>query len=221
MKIRIAVFATIILALGVTFWYAVHTGDDHLSPKELKALGFASLAEPKQIEELDLVDHTGASFGPSNLEGKWTYAFFGFTHCPNICSETMSLLQQTEQRLSETLSPEVFASFQGMFVSVDPARDDVKTVGEFVSYFSPNFVGLTGSETAIRQFADTVGVGYERMETNTSALDYLVDHQGHIVVFSPAGSCIGYIKQPHELTQLARIFRYLAISSKERQDSSS
>lgn len=219
MKIRIAVFAGIILVLGVTFWYAVHTGDDHLSPKELKALGFAPL-EPKQIEELELVDHTGVPFGPSNLEGKWTYAFFGFTHCPNFCGETMSLLRQTEQRLSETISPEVFASFQGMFVSVDPARDVVETVGEFVSHFSPNFIGLTGSETAIRQFADTVGVGYERMEANTSELDYLVDHQGHIVVFSPEGSCIGYIKRPHDPTQLARIFRYLVSSSQEAQTSS-
>lgn len=220
MKIRIAIFAVIILILGGAYWYAVQTDDDRLSPQELKALGLVELEVPAEIEELELLDHEAARFGSENLKGKWTYAFFGYTHCPDICPITLSLLRETEERLSETASSEVFSQFRGMFVSVDPSRDDVETVKRFVSHFSPNFVGVTGSEASIKQFADTVGVGFTRMGSNTSALEYLVEHQGHIVIFSPEGSCYGYIKPPHDATQLARIFRYLVSSSKDQQTTS-
>ncbi len=217
MKIRIAIFAVIILVLGGAFWYAVQSGDDRLSAQELKALGLVELTEPTKIGELVLLDHQAADFGAEDLKGKWTYAFFGYTHCPDICPITLSLLRETEEQLSDTASSEVFNQFRGMFVSVDPSRDDVETVKRFVSHFSPNFVGLTGTEANIKQFADTVGVGFTRMGSNTSALEYLVEHQGHIVIFSPDGSCFGYIKPPHDPTQLARIFRYLVSSSQEKQ----
>lgn len=220
MKIRIAIFAVIILVLGGAFWYAVQTDDDRLSAQELKALGFVELTEPTEIGELELLDHQSADFGKEDLKGKWTYAFFGYTHCPDICPITMSLLRETEERLSATTSSEIFSKFRGMFVSVDPSRDDVETVNRFVTHFSPNFVGLTGLEANIKQFADAVGVGFTRMGSNTSALQYLVEHQGHIVIFAPDGSCYGYIKPPHDATQLARIFRYLVSSSQESQTTS-
>ncbi|MXW52619.1 MAG: SCO family protein [Gammaproteobacteria bacterium] len=220
MKIRIAIFAVIILVLGGAYWYAVQTGDDRLSAQELKALGLVELTVPTEVGELVLLDHQAADFGAEDLKGKWTYAFFGYTHCPDICPITLSLLRETEEQLSENASSEVFSQFRGMFVSVDPTRDDVETVKRFVSHFSPNFVGLTGTEANIKQFADTVGVGFMRMGSNTSALEYLVEHQGHIVIFSPDGSCYGYIKPPHDPTQLARIFRYLVSSSQEAQTSS-
>lgn len=220
MKIRIAIFAVIILVLGGAYWYAIHTGDDRLSAQELKALGLVELSESTEVGELVLLDHQADEFGAEDLKGKWTYAFFGYTHCPDICPITLSLLRETEEQLSETASSEIFSQFRGMFVSVDPSRDDVETVKRFVSHFSPNFVGVTGSEESIKQFADTVGVGFTRMGSNTSALEYLVEHQGHIVVFSPDGTCYGYIKPPHNATQLARIFRYLVNSTQESQTTS-
>ena len=220
MKIRIAIFAVIILILGGAYWYAVQTGSDRLSPQELKALGLVELEIPTEIGELELLDHQAADFGSEDLKGKWTYAFFGYTHCPDICPITMSLLRETEEQLNETTSSEVLKQFRGMFVSVDPSRDDVETVREFISHFSPNFVGVTGPEANIKQFADTVGVGFSRMGSSTSTLEYLVEHQGHIVIFSPDGFCYGYIKPPHDPTQLARIFRYLVKSAQERQTTS-
>lgn len=216
MKLRVALLVFIVLGLGGTYWYAVHSSNDRMSPQELKALGLVELDMPVQIQELELLDHDGAAFGPENLKGKWTYAFFGFTNCPDICPITMEILRETEERLNQTTSSKTFSMFRGMFVSVDPGRDDVWTVKEFVSHFSPNFIGLTGTENEIKQFADMVGVGYSRIGSSTSALEYLVEHQGHVVVFSPDGQCFGYIKSPHDPTQLARIFRYLAKSSPEQ-----
>lgn len=209
MKLKILILVLLVVAIGFLYWYSAHSGRVTMSPEQLKALGLVVLPEPPQIENLDLLDQDGEPFNVSVLRGKWTYAFFGFTNCPDICPITMSLLQQVEDRLNETSRPEVAGMFQGLFVSVDPTRDDPPTVKEFIANFSPNFIGVTGEEKEIRRFADKVAVGYRRIGTPTSELEYMMEHQGHIVVFSPEGTCYGFIKPDHNTTQLVRIFLHL------------
>ncbi len=221
MKTRIVVLVLVIAALGGLYWFSVHSGQAGMSDEQLKALGLVELPEPKATTGLEFVNQYGEPFEFSETHGKWTYAFFGFTNCPDICPITMSLLKRAEDQIYETAKPDSAAKFQGMFVSVDPERDDVDAVKNFVAHFSPRFVGLTGSEAAIAKLAEKSAVGFSRIASTTSELEYLIEHQGHIVVFSPEGSIHGFIKPPHDPTQLTRIFLHLdaAKTRSERQSS--
>ncbi len=209
MKLKIGALVALIAIVGALYWLSVHSDKVGMTAKQLKALGLVELLERTDVGVLKLVDQDGNPFDGSALQGRWTYAFFGYTHCPDICPLTMSLLKQVEQRLNETVDPVIATAFQGVFVTVDPVRDDAATVKEFIANFSPNFLGVTGTEEEISELAGKVAVGYTRIGSSDSRLEYLVEHQGHIVVFSPDGHCYGYIKPEHDTTQLVRIFLHL------------
>ena len=194
--------------LGGLFWFGQANKDRPLDTEQLKALGFVQLPSPRVLEGVDLLTQSGEPFDGDQLTGKWTYAFFGYTNCPDICPVTMDILRRTVDRFQDTFTAEEFALFQGMFVSVDPSRDGVEEVREFVARYSDSFLGVTGSEATIKDFATQVGVGYERIPS-TSELQYLVEHQGHLVVFDPQGDCIGYIKEPFDTVQLTKLFQHL------------
>lgn len=196
------------LAIGGLFLFGQVNKDRPLDTEQLKALGFVQLPTPRVLEDINLLTQSGELFDGSQLEGKWTYAFFGYTNCPDICPVTMRILGRAADRFQDTLTAEEFALFQGMFVSVDPTRDGVEEVREFVSTYSDSFLGITGSDATIKDFAEQVGVGYERIPS-TSELKYLVEHQGHLVVFNPQGDCIGYIKEPFDTVQLTKLFQHL------------
>ncbi|MXZ55379.1 MAG: SCO family protein [Gammaproteobacteria bacterium] len=201
-------FGGVMLAIGGLFLFGQVNKDRPLDTEQLKALGFVQLPTPRVLEDINLLTQSGELFDGSQLEGKWTYAFFGYTNCPDICPVTMRILGRAADRFQDTLTAEEFALFQGMFVSVDPTRDGVEEVREFVSTYSDSFLGITGSDATIKDFAEQVGVGYERIPS-TSELKYLVEHQGHLVVFNPQGDCIGYIKEPFDTVQLTKLFQHL------------
>ena len=201
-------FGVVMLAIGGLFLFGQVNKDRPLDTEQLKALGFVQLPTPRVLEDVDLLTQSGELFDGSQLEGKWTYAFFGYTNCPDICPVYMNVLERTADRFQDALTSEEFELFQVLFVSVDPTRDGVEEVREFVARYSDSFLGITGSETKIKDFAEQVGVGYERI-ASTSELQYLVEHQGHLVVFNPHGDCMGYIKEPFDTVQLTKLFQHL------------
>ena len=201
-------FGVVMIAIGGLFLFGQVNKDRPLDTEQLKALGFVQLPSPRVLEDIDLLTQSGELFDGSQLSGKWTYAFFGYTNCPDICPVTMNILGRTLDRFQNTFTAGEIALFQGMFVSVDPTRDGVEEVREFVARYSESFLGVTGSDVTIKDFAEQVGVGYERIPS-TSELQYLVEHQGHLVVFSPQGDCVGYIKEPLDTVQLTKLFQHL------------
>ena len=73
-----------------------------LSDAQLKEMGVFILPTPREISEFALTSHRGEPFTLEDLEGRWTFAFFGFTNCPDICPTSMSVLGQAQTRLSES-----------------------------------------------------------------------------------------------------------------------
>lgn len=211
-KYQFIVFFSVVLSMiGGLFWFAQANKDQTFDAEQLNALGLVQLPVPRSLEGVELLDQNGDYFDGSQLIGKWTYAFFGFTNCPDICPVTMNFLESAENRIRETLDVDQFNVFQGMFVSVDPSRDGVEEVREFVARYSDSFLGVTGTEEQIAEFARQVAVGYRRIPS-ASELQYLVEHQGNIVIFDPMGDCFGYIKPPFDTVQLTRLFQYLVQS---------
>ncbi len=210
----ITVFAGLVLVLGGLFWLSQSSKDKPLNEEEAQALGFLRLPEPRLISDFDMLDQFGNPFDQSALKEKWSYAFFGYTNCPDVCPITLGALGRAEERILESLPKKLSDQFQGLFVSVDPQRDTVEEVRGYVEHFSENLIGLTGDPDAITQLAEEVGVWYQRINS-ASELQYLMEHQDYLVIINPEGNCMGYIKPPFDTVQLTRVFKELT-----REDSS-
>lgn len=109
---------------------------------KLALVSGTALNPGKPIQPFDLLDHHGEKFDINRLKGKWTILFFGFTNCPDICPVTMHFLKSVKKSLIEK---NAWDNVQVGFLTVDPARDTVEQLSNYVPHFDPEFVGITGS----------------------------------------------------------------------------
>lgn len=117
----------------------------------------------------------------SDYRGKLVALYFGYTFCPDVCPTTLAELGQAVKQLGPKAE-----EIQVLMVTVDPERDTPERLAEYVSYFNPAFVGLTGTPDQIAAAATPFGIYYEKHE-GTPATGYLVDHTATISVLDRAG----------------------------------
>jgi protein SCO1/2 len=173
-----------------------------MGTSELKINGAYMFDTPRAFKPFVLTDHLGQQFVPSRFDDKWTLVFFGFTHCPDVCPTTMSLLNQLMIKLAETGDDE---DTQVIMVSVDPARDTVDVLAQYVPYFNPGFIGVTGQFLDIHRFATQLNTPFRKvMEEDGS---YQVEHGGNIALINPKGHYHGFFKTPHDLAKLRATYR--------------
>ena len=152
-----------------------------------------------------MVDHQGRPFSLENLKGKWTLIYFGFTHCPDICPTTLAKLSQVVKQLDSDVADQT----QVLMVSVDPARDTPEKLAEYVPYFHPDFVGVTGEFVQTMSLAQNVNVAFNKVMLDD---DYTVDHTGNIVLINPYGHYHGFFRPPFELAKLKTTFQSIVKS---------
>jgi protein SCO1/2 len=136
-------------------------------------------AAPATAPELALKDQDGRPFSLASLRGGPTLVFFGYTHCPDVCPATMGILSQ----VLTAYGP----SMHVVFVTVDPERDTVAWLKEYVRYMPAGFTALTGAATEIRTAADAWGVRYARVEGGDSA-GYSMSHTAEVFAVDGAGT---------------------------------
>lgn len=166
---RSAILAILALLVGalVAFGYSRMLTPD---------AGQASIGGPFQ-----LVDMNGRSVDQSVLKGKWSFVFFGFTHCPDICPTTLALLGDVQDQLAKQKH-----ETSVVFVSLDPARDTPAVLKTYLS--SPglpkNLTGLTGTPEQVATAAKAYRVYYQKAG---SGEDYMIDHSSVIYLMAPDG----------------------------------
>jgi len=181
-----------------------------LSDEALRELGTFVLPRPRALAEFSLVNHRSESFGLEQFQGVWSFVYFGFTSCPDICPVTLSVLSQVERQLKEQADVTLYENFQVILVSVDPERDDVATLKQYVENFSDRFIGVTGNNTEIGKLARQLNVAYGKVPDLSSPVGYQVEHSGNIVVLNPRGHYHGFIKMPHSTGQIIDSYRTLS-----------
>jgi protein SCO1/2 len=173
-----------------------------MTAAELRLNGAYVFDTPRALPDFELVDHHGAPFTRERLEGGWTLVFFGFTFCPDICPTTMALLAQLAEQL-EGLPEE--ADTRVVMVSVDPARDTVEQLAQYVPYFNPDFLGVTGEFLDIHRFATALNTPFRKVPGQGE--DYQVDHSANLVLINPRGDYHGFFKAPLDLARLKVTYR--------------
>ncbi len=132
--------------------------------------------------DFSLTDDSGAPVTGRSFEGHTTLVYFGYTHCPDLCPETMARLMQVLQRVGPDAD-----NTRILFVSVDPARDTPPLLRAYVRAFDEKHaVGLTGSDRAIEAVAQRYRIAYQ-MEKRDPHGAYEVSHSSGVYIFDREG----------------------------------
>lgn len=188
--------AIVALVLGLTV-NKVLSSRSQSDPAALLDAGIVLLPQNRSLPALTLTNQDGQPVAVDQLKGDWTLLFFGYTFCPDICPATLAQLRQLQGQLPE----ETLARLKVVMVSVDPHRDTPEQLSKYLNYFDAGFKGLTGEETTLQKFANSVSIPY--IPADTSKENYTVDHSGNLVIIGPDGTQRGFIRAPINNAKLA------------------
>ncbi len=121
----------------------------------------------------------GAWVTQGSYRGKITLLYFGYTHCPDVCPATLSNLADVLKDLGPRAN-----DVRVLFVSVDPARDNLATLKEYVTAFAPQIDGLRGNDNEIAKLAQRYRVLYSVKQTPQGEE---VMHSGSVFIFDAQG----------------------------------
>ncbi|MDR3478299.1 MAG: SCO family protein [Gammaproteobacteria bacterium] len=170
------------------------------------------LPMPKDISDFKLTDNAGQAFTKDSLKGRWTLMFFGFTNCGMVCPTTMSALNKMYATLATDLPREKMP--QVVMVSVDPDRDSVQRMNEYVTSFNPHFIGARAELSQIETLEKELHLVAVKMDVEGQAKDhYTINHSTEILVFNPNGQLQAYMSSPHQPEQMVKDFQAMLMTS--------
>lgn len=215
------IIASAIVALSAGFWLSsIQKGaeDEVSSSNQFGKLNDSQQAEREQakknfspiqgilitparkIHVPALSKDNGETFTINDLTGDWHLLFFGYTHCPDICPTTMGVTAQAK-KIAET---ENKPFPQLIFVSVDPERDTIEMIGEYVRYFDKDFTAVTGKKDLIKALTLQMSVVYMQMPASEESpgSGYLIDHSAALLLLNPQGKLVAFLNPPHNPSKI-------------------
>lgn len=159
------------------------------------------LPEPREIGYFELIDHAGQPFTLDHLQDKWSLVFFGFSHCPDICPNTLYEMRGIKEAFS-IKHPGQAKRLQIVFISVDPERDRPSDLEQYVRYFDPDFIGVTGTDEQIAPLARQLGIAYKIENHLPGEKRYDIEHTASVLLSDPQGRIHGVFPAPHESARM-------------------
>lgn len=149
---------------------------------------------PQPVKPFTLESTQGKNFTEKSFEGHWSWVFFGFSSCPDMCPNTMKAFKVALAQLKKdnvTLLPEV------VFVSIDPKRDTLAVLRQYVKAFDPSFIGLVGPISQVEILARQMNVSFKDMGNG------MIQHSGTVTVINPQGEIQAYFPWMDEPKKVA------------------
>ncbi len=142
-------------------------------------------------QDLKLTDHIGQVRTMADFRGKTVVVFFGFTHCPDVCPTSMNTLAEVKRLMGDQ-----GGQLQVLFITVDPERDTLPLLNEYMTNFDPTFLALRPEPSELKAVADSFKIYYRKAEGSTptsytmdhSAGKYVFDTKGRVRLFSSYGT---------------------------------
>lgn len=151
----------------------------------------AGVFEPAQAApEFALKGSDGAALSLARFKGKLVLLVFGFTNCPEVCPTTLATLAQARKALGTDA-----ADVQVVYVTVDPERDSVERIRQYLTAFDPSFIGGTDAPARLAEMRKRYGVVAEKIASkqpnaygmNHSTSVWLIDRSGKLRAMMPYG----------------------------------
>lgn len=154
------------------------------------------------LAPFSLTNHQHREVNLFTLAKKWSFLFFGYTYCPDVCPNTLVVLKHVYEELvkqGDVLNTQV------LFISVDPQRDTLEQLASYTSYFNKDFLGITGSPDQIATLAHPLGITY--FQTSNDNKNYLIDHSATILLIDPLLRLRASFLPPHHADMILSDFR--------------
>ena len=132
--------------------------------------------------QFSLIDHTGKPVTQDDYRGRWLLVFFGYTYCPDVCPTTLLTIRAVLHQLGEDSR-----HVQAIFITVDPERDNIETMANYVGFYDSKIVGLTGPMSAVRDAAASYRAHFRRIEKDPGSDAYTIEHQASIYLLDRKG----------------------------------
>ena len=153
----VTVIALIVLLWGIASRAEYEFSGTHLDP-------------PQQLPDVVGTNWDGVPFRLSDLSGKVVLIFFGYTTCPDVCPTSLA-----EMRLLKADLGKQADSVEMVFITVDPERDTLERLSQYIPAFDPAFYGVVVEPDPLEAIKYAYGIYAEKVESDTAA-GYLVDH---------------------------------------------
>jgi len=202
----IAGLAAVLIAAAVAYWGL----NERNSKFPQKSAGPEASAPKSSSVSLggpfSLTDHNGRAVTDKSFHGKFMLVMFGYTYCPDVCPTQLSTASDAIDALGEAAE-----NVTPVFISIDPERDTVEHLKEYVSYFHPSLIAMTGSAEQIKSVAKAYRVYYAKSgENKDDPEDYLMDHSAITYLIGRNGEFLAHFSHGTDAETLAkRIREYL------------
>ena len=174
------------LVLGIFFFQKTNTSEN-FDPAKLHG---TYIPGGRPMPAFKLTSTEGKTLLPRDFRGHWSLLYFGFTQCHSICPAAMSELHKMNVILHHSSNMKSYP--QVYMISLDPARDTIATLEQYVTGFDKDFKGALGSPEMIRQLSQHLGIVYDSQPRK----DGQIDHSGSITVINPAGEVAAFFTPP-------------------------
>jgi len=167
----IGMIALVVLGTGYFLWPYVAADLEDL---ETHKSGYVHYA---------LSDGAGRAVSQDTFKDQHTLVVFGYTHCPDVCPTSLQDVAETLEQLQDDA-----ARFVPVFITIDPARDHGADLHAYVQNFHSRFVGLSGSNEAIRSAAKSFRAFFQKEKPDAGDPEsYLMSHTASVYVIGPNG----------------------------------
>lgn len=190
----------LVLAGGMLTWRSLPAGPAPAGePPRAVEVGNGVVALPEFV-----LRGPRGEFRNADLLGHWTFMFFGYTQCPDICPTALALMKEIK---AIAVSPA--PTFKVVFVSVDPRRDTDELLRHYLAAFDASFIGVSGSDEALHPLTQALKVDYRRHDEKDPR-NYTVDHGAAIHLIDPQGRPAAAFPPPQQAATLAAELARLA-----------
>ena len=185
-----------VVAAFAGIWMAEKTSVDSSVSIKPDSIQGAIYPKAKEIKEFSLINHRSENVTKENFKNHWSLVFVGYTHCPDICPTTMTVMTQ----VSEFMQKQKMKPPEIVFLSIDPERDTADILNAYVTYFNENFIGLTGELKEIKQLTAQLNAVFRKapgLSGEITDKDYLMDHSSALMLMNPHGNLQSILTAPH------------------------
>ncbi len=138
------------------------------------------------LKNVNLISHQGLDIKNLKLNDFPILMFFGFTHCPEVCPTTLNKLENIISDVNTNNK-----KIKIIFVTLDPERDTVQNLNDYLQQFDELVIGLTGKIDEIRKFAKKWNIYWEKIYYDNN--DYNINHTASVFMINEKGNFIGTI----------------------------
>ena len=138
------------------------------------------------LKKTNLTTHKGGKASNLNLDGHPNLLFFGFTNCPEVCPTTLGKLQNIIGDVNLNNK-----KIKIIFVTLDPDRDTIENLNNYLEGFDKIVIGLTGKIDEIRKFSKNWNIYWEKTPYNKN--DYNINHTATVFMINSNGEFSGTI----------------------------